>query len=179
MKTANVFRREKSVGCMKPVLCLSNGRSAPNKSCFNLKPFRHFSQNLQKRKVAKLPFIVNKLITNQGVIPFSDILWEQGVIPIPPIPWACIKDYQVCRDAREGLEAYVSFYNNRRYYQALEYKTPYEVHYGVSCGNKEGKGITMGEDELWGVQKGNSSRPTGSFRYPSEHCCSWINASKY
>ena len=47
-----------------------------------------------------------------------------------------IKDYQVCRDAREGLEAYFSFYNNRRYHQALEYKTPYEVHYGVSCGNK-------------------------------------------
>src|SRR3990167_120641 len=47
-----------------------------------------------------------------------------------------IKDYQVCRDAREGLEAYFSFYNNRRYHQAMEYKTPYEVHYGVSCGNK-------------------------------------------
>lgn len=47
-----------------------------------------------------------------------------------------IKDYQVCRDAREGLEAYFSFYNNRRYHQALEYKTPYEVHYGVSCWNK-------------------------------------------
>jgi len=47
-----------------------------------------------------------------------------------------IKDYQVCRDAREGLEVYFSFYNNRRYHQALEYKTPYEVHYGVSCGNK-------------------------------------------
>ena len=69
MKTANVFRREKLVGWVKPVLSLSHGRSAPNKSGFNLKPFRHFSQNLQKRKVAKLPFIVNKLITNQGVTP--------------------------------------------------------------------------------------------------------------
>ena len=43
-----------------------------------------------------------------------------------------LKDYQVCRDAREGLEEYFSFYNNRRYHQSLEYKTPYEVHFGVS-----------------------------------------------
>jgi len=27
----------------------------------------------------------------------------------------------------------------------------------------------MGEDGLRSVQKGNSSRPTGSFRYPSAH----------
>ena len=32
--------------------------------------------------------------------------------------------------------------------------------------------IAMGKGGLRGVQKGNSSRPTGSFRYPSEHCCS-------
>ncbi|TLD40629.1 MAG: Mobile element protein [Candidatus Jettenia ecosi] len=30
-----------------------------------------------------------------------------------------IKDYQVCKDAREGLEKYFSFYNNRRYHQSL------------------------------------------------------------
>lgn len=47
-----------------------------------------------------------------------------------------LKDYEVCRDAREGLEKYFSFYNNRRYHQSLEYKTPYEVHFGVPCENK-------------------------------------------
>mgnify|MGYP001595644791 CR=1 FL=1 len=37
-----------------------------------------------------------------------------------------LKDYQVCRDAREGLEKYFLFYNTRRYHQSLEYKTPYK-----------------------------------------------------
>jgi len=32
--------------------------------------------------------------------------------------------------------------------------------------------IAMCKGGLRDVQKGNSSRPTGSFRYPSEHCCS-------
>lgn len=46
-----------------------------------------------------------------------------------------IKDYQEYKDAPEGLDGYFSFYNNRRYHQSLEYKTPYEVHYGVCRGN--------------------------------------------
>ncbi len=46
-----------------------------------------------------------------------------------------MKDYEVCRDAREGLGKYFSFYNNRRYHQSLEHKTPHEVHFGVSSGN--------------------------------------------
>jgi putative transposase len=41
-----------------------------------------------------------------------------------------IKDYQDYRDVREGLGRYFPFYNNRRYHQALKYKTPSEVHYG-------------------------------------------------
>ena len=41
-----------------------------------------------------------------------------------------IKDYQDYRDVREGLGRYFPFYNNRRYHQALKYKTPHEVHYG-------------------------------------------------
>jgi putative transposase len=41
-----------------------------------------------------------------------------------------IKDYQDYGDVRQGLGRYFSFYNNRRYHQALKYKTPYEVHYG-------------------------------------------------
>lgn len=47
-----------------------------------------------------------------------------------------LKEYQVCRDAREGLEKYFTFYNIRRYYQSLEYKIPYEVHFGVSSVSK-------------------------------------------
>lgn len=47
-----------------------------------------------------------------------------------------IKDYQEYKDTREGLDGYFSFYNNRRYHQSLEYKTPYEVHYGVCEGIK-------------------------------------------
>lgn len=47
-----------------------------------------------------------------------------------------IKDYEVCRDARNGLEEYFSFYNTKRYHQSLEYKTPYEVHFGVPCEKK-------------------------------------------
>lgn len=46
-----------------------------------------------------------------------------------------IKGYQAYQDAREGLDGYFSFYNNRRYHQSLEYKTPYEVHYRVCKGN--------------------------------------------
>ena len=47
-----------------------------------------------------------------------------------------LKDYQVCREAREGLEKYFIFYNTRRYHQSLKYKTPYEVHFGVSSVSK-------------------------------------------
>lgn len=46
-----------------------------------------------------------------------------------------IKGYQAYKDAREGLDGYFSFYNNRRYHQSLEYKTPHEVHYRVCKGN--------------------------------------------
>lgn len=41
-----------------------------------------------------------------------------------------IKGYQDYREVRQGLGSYFPFYNNRRYHQALKYKTPYEVHYG-------------------------------------------------
>ena len=41
-----------------------------------------------------------------------------------------IKNYQVYKDAREGLSRYFLFYNNRRYHQSLGYRTPIEVHYG-------------------------------------------------
>lgn len=41
-----------------------------------------------------------------------------------------IKGYQIPADAQAGLGEYFPFYNDRRYHQALAYKTPQEVHYG-------------------------------------------------
>ena len=49
-----------------------------------------------------------------------------------------IKGYQVYRDAKEGLGAYFPFYNNSRYHQSLDYKTPYEVHNGLNKVTKGG-----------------------------------------
>ena len=46
-----------------------------------------------------------------------------------------LKDYQVCREAREGLGS-ILYFITRRYHQSLEYKTPYEVHFGVSSVSK-------------------------------------------
>jgi putative transposase len=49
-----------------------------------------------------------------------------------------IKGYQVYRDAKEGLGAYFPFYNNSRYHQSLDYKTPYEVYNGLNKVTKGG-----------------------------------------
>lgn len=51
-----------------------------------------------------------------------------------------IKGYQYPLDARQGLSEYFSFYNNQRYHQSLEYKTPREVHYG-QIGQLERKAV--------------------------------------
>ena len=39
-----------------------------------------------------------------------------------------IQDYQNMKEAREGLKKYFEFYNNDRYHQSLNYKTPQEVY---------------------------------------------------
>ena len=49
-----------------------------------------------------------------------------------------IKGYQVYGDAKEGLGAYFPFYNNSRYHQSLDYKTPYEVYNGLNKVTKGG-----------------------------------------
>lgn len=41
-----------------------------------------------------------------------------------------IKRYETGSGAQEGLGAYFPFYNMKRPHQALEYKTPHEVHFG-------------------------------------------------
>lgn len=42
-----------------------------------------------------------------------------------------IKRYETGLSAQNGLSAYFPFYNRRRPHQALGYKTPYEVHFGL------------------------------------------------
>lgn len=41
-----------------------------------------------------------------------------------------VKDYGSPREARENLGQYFGFYNNERYHQALDYRTPAQVHFG-------------------------------------------------
>ena len=40
-----------------------------------------------------------------------------------------IKDYQNVVEAREGLQRYFPFYNEQRIHQALDYRTPHNVHF--------------------------------------------------
>jgi putative transposase len=44
-----------------------------------------------------------------------------------------LRDYQTVAEARYGLGRYFELYNNRRFHQALDYRTPAEV-YGVAVG---------------------------------------------
>jgi putative transposase len=41
-----------------------------------------------------------------------------------------LKGYQTMREAYAGLKDYFWFYNNERFHQSLDYKTPREVYYG-------------------------------------------------
>lgn len=39
-----------------------------------------------------------------------------------------LKDYQTVLEARDGLKQYFRFYNDERYHQSLDYKTPFAVY---------------------------------------------------
>jgi putative transposase len=41
-----------------------------------------------------------------------------------------LQSYHDVTDARQGLDAYFDFYNNRRWHQSLDYKTPATVYFG-------------------------------------------------
>jgi len=42
-----------------------------------------------------------------------------------------IKGYETIPEARKGLKEYFKFYNNERYHQSLDYKTPWEYYSGM------------------------------------------------
>ena len=44
-----------------------------------------------------------------------------------------LKSYETVSEAREGLAGYFHFYNNERLHQALGYRTPREVYFGMQC----------------------------------------------
>lgn len=46
-----------------------------------------------------------------------------------------LKGYCNVTEARVGLEKYFEFYNNRRYHQALDYRTPAQEYLGTVTGN--------------------------------------------
>jgi putative transposase len=53
-----------------------------------------------------------------------------------PYLWRTIKqeevylnDYATPREARQGLSAYLRFYNEERIHQSLDYRTPAEVYF--------------------------------------------------
>jgi putative transposase len=49
-----------------------------------------------------------------------------------------IKSYETVRDARDGLARYFHLYNTERLHEALGYRTPHEVYFGV-CKNDNGQ----------------------------------------
>ena len=51
-----------------------------------------------------------------------------------------LSDYQNIPEARYGLKNYFEFYNNERFHQALEYKTPRQVYLGVTSQTSVKKG---------------------------------------
>ncbi len=48
-----------------------------------------------------------------------------------------LNGYQSIPEAKQGLKEYFKFYNLERFHQALDYKTPWEVHCGVTLKKPE------------------------------------------
>jgi putative transposase len=52
-----------------------------------------------------------------------------------------IKSYETVRDARDGLARYFCLYNTERLHEALGYRTPYEVYFGLDKNNNGQAGL--------------------------------------
>ncbi len=51
-----------------------------------------------------------------------------------------LKDYQSVPEAKQGINDYMTFYNQERPHQSLNYKTPAEVYFDT---NKQGKQVQI------------------------------------
>jgi len=59
-----------------------------------------------------------------------------------------LKDYRTVSEARDGLQQYFPFYNERRIHQALDYRTPHHVHFAAQGRRKSNEPLTAGGREL-------------------------------
>ena len=59
-----------------------------------------------------------------------------------------LKDYRTVSEAREGLHEYFPFYNEQRIHQALDYRTPHNVHFAAPGRGKSNEPLTAGGREL-------------------------------
>jgi len=60
----------------------------------------------------------------------SDIIFVERLWRTVKYEEVYLKDYATPREARQGLTAYLGFYNERRLHQALGYRTPAAVYFG-------------------------------------------------
>ena len=58
--------------------------------------------------------------------------WESAGLRCPA-PLNYIKAYGSVTEARQGIGAWLEFYNEKRPHQALNYRTPSAVHEGPAC----------------------------------------------
>ena len=56
-----------------------------------------------------------------------------------------LKDYQSVPEAKQGINDYMTFYNQERPHQSLNYKTPAEVYFDT---NKQGKQVQIVTSEV-------------------------------
>ena len=82
-----------------------------------------------------------------------------------------IKDYQVCRDAREGLEAYFHFITIGGIIKHWNIKNRMRFIMEFLVGISKER-IAMGKGGIVVFRRVTPVALRASFRYPSEHCCS-------
>ena len=90
----------------------------------------HFVEGMSIRQVARM-FDLHRSTVNLERL-WRTVKYEE----------VYLKAYSNGRDARAGLDAYFSFYNNQRPHQALDYRTPAEVHSASSDEPSKERGWT-------------------------------------